>query len=114
MDHRYIDEFSVAERYVEHALRPEERIAFEAHLVDCQECTDRFLLAGMFHIRETNGVPKPVDQPPEPPPVPTPPLRTGLVVRFSLRQAILLCMIAVLLLMAIPTILIPVWKLFSK
>ena len=51
MDHAYIDEHSVAERYLQHDLRPEERAAFEAHLVDCQECMDRLLLAGMFQVR---------------------------------------------------------------
>jgi hypothetical protein len=102
MNHRYIDEFLVAERYVENTLPPEERVAFEAHLVDCQECTDRLLLAGMFHAR--NGVPSAGE----------PPLRTGLVVRLKLWQIVLICAITALLLLAIPTILIPMWKLFSK
>jgi hypothetical protein len=109
MDHRYIDEFSVAERYVENALRPEERVAFESHLVDCQECTDRLLLAGMFHARGTNGVPKAAE-----PPRRSEPLRTGLVVRMRRWQVVLICAITVLLLLAIPTILIPLWKLLSK
>ena len=116
MDHRYIDEFSVAERYVDNALQPEERLAFEAHLVDCQECMDRFLLAGMFHAREGNGIPK-APAPPRPdetkPPA-EPPLRTGLVVRLTLGQVLLLCGLAVLLLLAIPTVLIPVLKLVWK
>ena len=51
MDHRYIDEQQVAERYVKHSLGGAERAAFEAHLVDCQECADRLLLAEMFHAR---------------------------------------------------------------
>jgi anti-sigma factor RsiW len=51
MDHRYIDEQQVAERYVKHTLGAAERAAFEAHLVDCQECADRLLLAEMFHAR---------------------------------------------------------------
>ena len=102
MNHRYIDEFSVAERYVENRLPPEERIAFEAHLVDCQECTDRLLLAGMFHAR--NGIPSAAE----------PPRRTGLVLRLKLWEIVLICAITVLLLLAIPTLLIPVWKLFSK
>ena len=55
MDHRYIDQHSLADRYLDHALPPPERAAFEAHLVDCQECTDRVLLAEMFHNR--NGKP---------------------------------------------------------
>jgi len=51
MDHRHIDEQQVAERYVKHTLAAAERAAFEAHLVDCQECADRLLLAEMFHAR---------------------------------------------------------------
>ncbi len=51
MDHRYIDESSVAERYLDHTLPSCERLEFEAHVVDCQECADRLLLAGMFHHR---------------------------------------------------------------
>lgn len=62
MDHRYIDDHSVAERYLDHTLPPGERSRFEAHLVDCQECTDRILLAEMFHSR--NGhVPLPAEHP---------------------------------------------------
>ncbi len=55
MDHGYIDRHSLAQRYLENALSAEERAAFEAHLVDCQECTDRLLLAEMFHARQANG-----------------------------------------------------------
>jgi len=51
MDHCHIDEQQVAERYVKHTLGAAERAAFEAHLVDCQECADRLLLAEMFHAR---------------------------------------------------------------
>jgi len=51
MDHRYIDEHSVAGRYLDHDLPADQRAEFEAHLVDCQECTDRVLLAEMFHAR---------------------------------------------------------------
>jgi hypothetical protein len=115
MDHRCIDEFSVAERYVENALQPEERLAFEAHLVDCQECMDRFLLAGMFHARAGNGIPKAeAPCPEEPKPAAEPPIRTGLVVRLSLGQVLLLCALAVVLLLAIPTVLIPLLKLVWK
>jgi anti-sigma factor RsiW len=54
MDHRYIDEHSVAGRYLDHKLTAAERAEFEAHLVDCQECADRVLLAEMFHSRNGN------------------------------------------------------------
>jgi len=57
MDHRYIDEHSVAGRYLEHQLTAEQRAEFEAHLVDCQECTDRVLLAEMFHSRNGHKPP---------------------------------------------------------
>ena len=51
MDHAYIDAHSVAERYLNQALSPEDLRAFEEHIVDCQECADRLLLAEMFHAR---------------------------------------------------------------
>jgi hypothetical protein len=51
MDHAYIDANSVAERYLDHKLSAGELASFEEHLVDCQECTDRLLLAEMFHTR---------------------------------------------------------------
>jgi hypothetical protein len=56
MDHSYIDANSVAERYLEQQLSPEELRQFEEHIVDCQECSDRLLLAEMFHAR--NGRPQ--------------------------------------------------------
>jgi len=73
MDHRYIDDHSVATRYLARALSPQERVEFEAHLVDCQECADRVLLAEMFH--NCNGHVKehppkehaPEEAPPKPP-----------------------------------------------
>ncbi len=58
VDHHYIDEHSLAEGYLDHLLQAEERREFEAHLVTCEECRDRLLLAEMFHAR--NGVPKPI------------------------------------------------------
>ena len=48
MDHRYIDENSVAERYLERALPADVHSAFESHVVGCEECTDRLLLAQIF------------------------------------------------------------------
>jgi len=51
MNHAYIDAHCVAERYLTQELSPEELRAFEEHIVDCQECADRLLLAEMFHAR---------------------------------------------------------------
>lgn len=51
MNHAYIDANSIAERYLDHALSPDDVREFEAHIVDCQECADRLLLAEMFHAR---------------------------------------------------------------
>lgn len=58
MDHAYIDANSIAERYLDHALSAEELREFEEHIVDCQECADRLLLAEMFHARNGHK-PKP-------------------------------------------------------
>jgi hypothetical protein len=57
VDHRYIDDHSLADRYLDRALAPHESGEFEAHLVDCQECRDRLLLAEMFHARNGGGKP---------------------------------------------------------
>lgn len=38
MDHRYINEFDLVERYLMGRLAPEETTEFEAHFVDCREC----------------------------------------------------------------------------
>ena len=51
MDHAYIDANSIAERYLDHGLSSDELREFEEHIVDCQECGDRLLLAEMFHAR---------------------------------------------------------------
>jgi anti-sigma factor RsiW len=91
VDHSYIEQHSLADRYLEHALAPPERADFEAHMVDCQECTDRVLLAEMFHNR--NGLAK------ESPPVlaEKPPLR--IVAAFKPWQVFLLTAVAILLLL---------------
>jgi len=86
MDHHYIDQHQVTERYLDHSLSPRERTAFESHLVDCQECTDRVLLAEMFHARQPNGVPA---RP-----------RTGLVLRLKPWQIAALVLTAALVLAA--------------
>ena len=44
----------MVENYLHHKLTPEDRTLFEAHLVDCEVCRDRVLLAEMFHVR--NGL----------------------------------------------------------
>jgi hypothetical protein len=56
MNHRYIDEHSVAERYLEHALPAAEHDAFEAHMVQCDECSDRLMLAQIFLDHKAIGI----------------------------------------------------------
>jgi anti-sigma factor RsiW len=64
MDHDFIDRYAVADRYVKRTLPAAERAEFEAHLVDCQECADRVLLAAM--LRDGQGQPVRVETPPHP------------------------------------------------
>jgi len=69
MDHTYIDHYTVADRYVKRTLPPAERSEFEAHLVDCQECADRVLLAEMLRnggVKPIRVKPVPVHTPPRP------------------------------------------------
>ena len=89
MDHGHIDEHSLAERYVSNTLSPEDRAAFEAHLVDCTDCTDRVLLAEMFHARKTEA------------------LRVRLAAHLKPWQLVLIFAVTVLLLVAVPALLIP-------
>jgi anti-sigma factor RsiW len=104
MDHRYVDQFAVAERYLDHELAPDERAAFEQHLVDCQECTDRVLLAEMFHARQLNGLPAPS------PATRQSTRQSTLILRLKPWQLALLALIAALAL-AIPAIVIPLfWR----
>jgi len=48
MDHQYIEDQHVADRYLDRTLAAAERLAFEKHFVDCAECLDRLALAEMF------------------------------------------------------------------
>ena len=116
MDHRYIDRNAVAERYLKHALAPEERTAFETHLVDCSECADRLLLAEMFHAR--NGA-APASAPPGNVPssgsvnqereaaayreMDALPMRARFVAMLEPWELLLLAVLAALLLIAIPS-----------
>ena len=54
MDQDHIQDDSIVESYLRHRLTPEKRTLFEAHLVDCETCRDRVLLAEMFQVR--NGL----------------------------------------------------------
>ena len=104
MDHAFIDRHDVAGRYLRRELPPEERDAFQAHLVDCQECGDRVLLAEMFEANAAK---------PEPLPIPSftltqpltqkMPLRARIVAHLSPWQLAFLLIAAVLVLLALPT-----------
>lgn len=48
VNHRYIEESSIADHYVLGKLTPEEQAQFEEHFVDCQECLDRLETTGNF------------------------------------------------------------------
>jgi anti-sigma factor RsiW len=101
MDHRYIDRNTVAERYLKHALAPEERAAFEKHVVDCSECADRLLLAEMFYSR--NGA-APASAPAAIAPSDDPlPLRARFAAMLQPWQLLVLAALTALLLIAIPT-----------
>lgn len=93
MDHRYIDEYGVAQRYLEHSLAPEEQEAFEAHVVDCEECADRLLLAQIFLERRAAAA-----APREPLPK-----RAEFVARLSPWQLLWMAAVAALLLLGVPT-----------
>jgi Putative zinc-finger len=41
MEHSYIEEHNIADRYLAGKLSPEERTRFEEHFVDCTQCLDR-------------------------------------------------------------------------
>jgi hypothetical protein len=41
MEHSYIEEHNIADRYLSGKLFPEERMRFEEHFVDCARCLDR-------------------------------------------------------------------------
>jgi hypothetical protein len=105
LDHHYIDDHSIAERYLRHALPPHERCDFEEHLVDCQECADRLLLAEMFLSR--NGAaggsaalenPAPLYQLPVEPL----PLRARIAARLTPWQLFILFVITALILLSMP------------
>ena len=50
MDHDYIREHSLIERYHQGRLPPEEEARFEAHFVGCRQCTEELELARGFRI----------------------------------------------------------------
>jgi anti-sigma factor RsiW len=102
MDHRYIDEHSVADRYLDHELTPGQRSEFEAHLVDCQECTDRVLLAEMFHSRN-GAAPKPKEPQPKPEPGS---VRVRLALMLRRWQFFLVLAVALALLVLVPSLFI--------
>jgi hypothetical protein len=90
MEHSYIDEHAIAERYLSRSLAPEDRDGFERHLVDCQECADRIMLANMFRAHQRNGINHAVEGPP-----------AALIVRFKPLQLMWMLLVSVLLLGAI-------------
>jgi anti-sigma factor RsiW len=99
MDHDFIDRYAVADRYVKRTLPAAERATFEAHLVDCQECADRVLLAEM--LRNGTGKPIRVETPPRP--VEPKPAKGSSVSTAQLWKLALLFAAAAAALLAVPT-----------
>lgn len=101
MDHEFIDQFAVADRYVKRTLPAAERKTFEAHLVDCQECADRVLLAEMLR----NGGVKPIRvEPPPRAPEPKPvAVKEPTVTSAKLWKLALIFAAAAAALLAVPT-----------
>ncbi len=126
MEHAYIDEHSIAERYISRRLTAEEREEFEKHLVDCQECADRIVLANMFRAHQMNGLveaekhaaekqaahKQAVTNPAVLPPPAVTPLNepAAMVVRIKPKQLVVTLAISLL---AITVIVFAVLKLFS-
>ncbi len=113
LDHHYIDDNSITERYLRQGLPLDERRLFEEHLVDCQECADRLMLAEMFLLRNGHVSESPVvvqepavekpaaeAQPPEP----TLPLRARFALRLTPWQLFVLFVITALLLVSVPAV----------
>ncbi len=48
MDHSYIEQFDLIDRYLMEKLPEEESARFEEHFIDCSECTDRLKTTGDF------------------------------------------------------------------
>lgn len=91
----------MARRYLDQALTPEERADFEGHLVDCAECTDRLLLAEMFHVRNGRAGPKPAGEAPKEK-LPEIPLRARFVAQFRPWQLLLILVAGAILLLLVP------------
>src|SRR5438105_3380660 len=102
MDHDYIDGQSVPECYLLHSLDPDARHDFEAHMVDCEACRDRLLLAEMFHARNGAAPKSPVIVSVEE--TPALPLRARFIASLDPWQIFLILGIAAMVLVLIPTI----------
>jgi hypothetical protein len=48
MDHKYIEQFDLVDRYLMGRLAAEESARFEEHFVDCSQCTDRLAVTRDF------------------------------------------------------------------
>lgn len=105
MNHEYIDLHDIAGQYLRKELSPADHAAFQAHLVDCPECADRVLLAGMFlSDRPEPLAPEPLRQPPPPNFVlaePRLPLRARVVAYLTPWQLAMLLLGAVLVLLSV-------------
>ncbi len=103
MNHQYIDQHDIAGQYLRKELAEADRDAFQKHLVDCDECADRVLLAEMFQAKQgaSTTAPKVMPMPGFTMTQPKLPLRARIVAYLSPWQLALLLLGAVALLLAV-------------
>lgn len=101
MDHTYIDQRRIPEHYIKGDLGSTERAEFEAHLVDCCECSDRVLLAEMFHARNGHDALQPEEELP---------IHARIAARFPAWQIAVILGVAALMLLGFSTV-IYLWEL---
>src|SRR5262245_27308016 len=101
MDHHYVEEYDIADRYLIGKLPTEEQARFEEHFVDCPECLDRLETTERFRSGLQTVAAEEAAQS-------ATFLQTGVMatlVRLSRRQAMLF-LSAILLLIALPAVLL--------
>ena len=93
MEHGYIREHEIVSLYAMNKLPPEERIAFEEHLLDCSECQDELMLTDQFRGALREAMPSYTS-------VASPLPRARVPVWAAAAMALLLCGVAMLVILS--------------